>query len=229
MKLLKILEWRSFEDPNLTAKQGISAGKNHLGKSCYIGRAVYNRQLIPGRLMIEPTHSSSVGLYVEYALKEHLLTSNIEFYAKEPNCFYKWVPSSNGQDVTNAIQFKNDSYTFYIGRAFLQGATQVGKVLLEHRVLYFAFMGRGYSSAVYEVLLCEPIVTPLVTVSETTEPENDEFGEIKKINDQLNNEIKAKNQEIQNLNSEILQLREKLLEKIYLISELHQKLIDCGR
>jgi hypothetical protein len=130
-----LLDWRTFNDPSLAAKLGISAGKNHLGKNCFIGRGILNRQLTPGRLMIEPTQSSAAGLYVEFALKEHLLTSNVEFYAKEANCNYKWIPSSNGQDVTNAIQFKNDSYTFYIGRAFLQGSTQVGKVVLEHRVM----------------------------------------------------------------------------------------------
>jgi hypothetical protein len=210
----------------LTAKLGISAGKNNLGKSCYIGRGLHNRQMVPGRLMVEPTQSAAVGLYIEYALKEHFLTSNIEFYAKEPNCNYKWIPSSNGQDVTNAVQFKNDSYTFYMGRAFLHGSTQVGKVVLDHRVMYFAFGGKGFATATYEVLTCESLDSEAIVV-DSAEIENDKLEEMKRLNEELKSQISQMSDENKNLTTEVSLLRERLLEKIYLISTLHTKLSDC--
>jgi Protein of unknown function (DUF3421) len=205
---------------------------NQYGKESYVGRGTYNGQLAPGKLMIEPTKAYAAGLFFEFGLKEHLLTTGVEYYAKEPTCDYKWIPSANAHVVPNAVQFTSSSYTFYVGRAFLQGSTQVGKVMLEHRVMYFAFGGKGHATASYEVLVCEKITpvstTPMsATMSKPVETSNDDLDELKNLYFKMKNELTTKNEEIQVLNNEIVLLREKLLEKVYLISELHTKLNEC--
>jgi hypothetical protein len=86
--------------------------------------------------MTEATSAYAAGLYFEYGAAEHLITTGVEYYAKEPTCDYKWVPSSNGQNVENAIQFRSSPYTFYPGRTFSFGSTQVGKVTLELRTTH---------------------------------------------------------------------------------------------
>lgn len=222
------IEWKAFSDPNEPARDGISAGLNQHGKDCFVGRATYNRQLAPGKLMIEPMKAYAAGLYFEYGHKEHLITSGVEYYAKEPTCDYKWVPSSNGQVVRNAVEFTSSSYTFYVGRAFLQGSTQVGKVTLEHRVMYYAFAGKGHATASYEVLICEPVSPPPTSTPSTLNQSlNEDFEELREVNEKLNNELAAKVEEILHLNHEIDLFKEKLLEKIYLISDLHTKLNEC--
>lgn len=184
--------------------------------------------MAPGKLMIEPTKAYAAGLYFEYGHKEHLITSGVEYYAREPTCNYNWIPSSNGQVVPNAVQFTSASYTFYVGRAFLQGSTQLGKVTLEHRVMYYAFSGKGHATASYEVLICEPVTPPSTT--EAVNPIQiltEDLEELKNSNMKLQSELYLRHEEIKNLNHEIVLFKEKLLEKIYLISDLHTKLNEC--
>lgn len=181
--------------------------------------------------MIEPTKAYAAGLYFEHGLKEHLITSGVEYYAKEATCDYKWIPSANGFAVPNAVQFTSASYTFYVGRAFLQGSTQVGKVTIEHRVMYYAYGGKGHATASYEVLICEKITpveaTTPMTFAKPVETSNDDLEELKNLYVKMKNELTTKNEEIQSLNTEVFLLREKLLEKVYQISELHTKLNEC--
>lgn len=94
--------------------------------------------------------------------------------------------------------------------------------------MYYAFGGKGYATATYEIIVCEPIdsIMPVPEIVEVVTL-NDELNEVKRQHEELNNQIKTKDEEIKNLNTEVFLLREKLLEKIYLISELHTKLNEC--
>lgn len=105
--------------------------------------------------MIEASGTSGVGVYVEFNYQEHFLTSNIEYYAKDENCNYKWVPSSKGEHLKDAVEYKSGPYTFYMGRAFLHGSMQVGKVTLEAGTMYYAFGGKHNKVDSYEVLICK--------------------------------------------------------------------------
>jgi Protein of unknown function (DUF3421) len=179
-------EWKAYSDPNAPARDGISAGLNEFGKKCYVGRGTYNGQLAPGKLMTE----DAVGLYFEHSYKEHLITSGVEYYAKEASCDYKWVPSSNGQVVNHAIQFKSGSYTFYIGRTFSFNSTQVGKVTLELNVMYYAYGGKGQQTSSYEVLVCEKVIPTTTDATATTA--NPIINELNQLNSKLTSALKNK-------------------------------------
>ena len=138
------------------ADLGISAGLNEYGKESYVGRGTFNGQLAPGKLMIDGAGVPyQPALYFEWDNFEHVLTEGVEYYAKESRCNYKWVPSSNGQKVSNAVGFRSEPYTFYVGRTTTFSSTQVGKVTLEHNTMYYAYGGKGYSVNNYEVLVCD--------------------------------------------------------------------------
>lgn len=169
--------------------------------------------------MIEATSVYGAGLYFEHSHKEHYLTSNIEYYAKEEDCTYKWVPSSNGEVVANAIQFRSPPFTFYPGRTNAFNSVQVGKVTLEHRVMYYAYGGKGYSVRTYEVLVC---------VKEDTE-------KIKQENLRLRAELADKTQEISTFNAQLIgkmnelsTLQAELDEKIQKVSSLEDLLKVCS-
>ena len=123
------------------------------GREIYIGRGYFNNVLNPGRLFIEDVVNKTAGLYIEHSSLEQKVPPYVEYYARSPKCFYKWVTSWNGLVVVNAIQF-NKTKPFYVARVFAQGSLHVGKVLVGSRMFY-GFNGIGYSTTRYEVLVCD--------------------------------------------------------------------------
>lgn len=192
--------WKKWMHSDAPARDGVFVGVNEYNEECYIGRALVNgRQLAIGKLLIE-SKTNQAGLYLEYGNVEHYIASGIEYYAKEPTCDYEWVSSSNGQVVRNAVQFSSDSYTFYPGRAFLQGSIQVGKVTLEHQVMYYGWGGVARSTGSYEVLTCNKIKTTTPSVTTTTSTQSPQRN--------------CLNDEMQTLNDELLALNTKLSTKL---------------
>lgn len=134
----------------------MSAGLDSEGKEIYIGRGVVNSFVTPGRLLIEDDGEKKAGVYVELSLEEHLITTKIEYYARNSICNYKWVPSSNGEIVTNAVETQavSESIIYYVGRVSANGSLHVGKVLVSQQ-MYYGSNGKAYEAASYEVLICE--------------------------------------------------------------------------
>ena len=144
---------------------GISAGLNEFGKNSYVGRGRYFGQLAPGKLMIEATSAYGPALYLAWDTSSHVITKGVEYYAKESRCDYKWVPSSNGEIVPNAIMFRSLSFTFYVGRTKSFNSVQVGKVSLEHHTMYYAYGRKAYSVKNYEVLVCNKKLEPTISTN----------------------------------------------------------------
>lgn len=180
-------EWKPFNGPSGPLSDGISAGLNEFSKDSYVGRGTVSGQLAPAKLMIEATSVYGSGLYFEYGGKEHYLTTNVEYYAKEDDCTYKWFPSSGGEVILNAVQFRSPPYTFYVGRTNSFNSVQVGKVTLEHHVMYYAYGGEGYSTPTYEVLVCE----------------KEDAGKLKEEVQSLKSQLALKSQEISKLKAQI--------------------------
>lgn len=167
---------------------------------------------------------SYAGLYFVYGLKRHFITSGVEYYAKEATCNYKWVSSSKGQVVPNAIQFKSSPFTFYVGRTRSHGSTQVGKVALQHKKMYYAHGSEVYRTASYDVLVCDR-VKPKTTV--TRAPPKTTTTKRPAMTTQtcpLNDELLA-------MNAELLKLRDdQMLENGRLFNEkfsLKTQLNEC--
>lgn len=139
---------------------------NQHGEEAYIGFATFNRQSAPAELVLSDQY---YGLYFPWGAKVYHITENIQYYAKEPNCEYKWISSSSGQNVHKAIKNSSpDGYTFYIGRTAAHNTWHVGKVTLEHKVLYYGHNMLTQKTAHYEVLICNKI-TPTTSTTTTTQ------------------------------------------------------------
>ena len=147
-----VSDWSSYSDPSGPISNGLSAGLDSLGNEIYIGRGTFNGYLTPGRLAIKTVCTKTPGVYVEFDGIERQITTNIEYYAKNPKCNYKWVPSSNGATVSNAIMIQTiNSVTYYVGRVLAGGSLHVGKVFLNYKMIYES----GLVTSTYEVLVCE--------------------------------------------------------------------------
>ena len=137
-------------------ENGLSAGLNEFGTEVYVGRGMFAGQIAAGKLINQGTASYVAALYLEYGQMENVLTQGIEYYEKEENCTYKWIPSSKGEIVLNAIQYWSKGYTFYVGRTSAFNSIQVGKLPLNFaNVMYFCHEGVGHEVDTYEVLVCE--------------------------------------------------------------------------
>jgi hypothetical protein len=90
---------------------------------------------------------------MEYGYAENRVTRSVEYYAKQPECNYKWVESAYGNDVKNAIEFYDKEEQFYVGRISSERGVLVGKVSNKWKKIHY---GRGIESFNYEVLTCNP-------------------------------------------------------------------------
>ena len=145
-------DWKLYTGPVDVRAYGLSAGLDSLGYEVYIGRGVYNGYLTPGRILIETIGSKTPGVYIEYGGNEPQITSNIEYYAKNPKCNIKWVASSGGVVVPNSVKVPTiNSLIYNVGRVFAEGSVHVGKVFPNYRLIY----ENGLTAAFYEVLVCE--------------------------------------------------------------------------
>ena len=146
------MDWQPFSDVETIKIYGLSAGLDSLGNEIYIGRGTYSGYLTPGRLVPQTVGTRTPGVYVEFNGLERQITTNIEYYAKNLTCNYKWVASSNGAIVANAISFLSfDSTTYYVGRVIAGGSLHLGKVLVTLNMIY----ENGTIASSYEVLVCE--------------------------------------------------------------------------
>ena len=158
-----ISDWETYNNDDAPSKNGISAGKNHLGEQIYVGSAIYSNEKAPAELVVD---GENRGIHFSYGGKVHHLTSDLKYYVKENTCDYQWVSSSNGEIVENAIDTK-DSYEnvkFYAGRIYDHDSYHVGKVSFAYKDFFYGYKGVEKSSNTYEVLVCNK-VTPLKTAT----------------------------------------------------------------
>jgi hypothetical protein len=146
--------WKSFNQSQDAIADGLSAGKDAEGNDVYIGRGTVDGWLTPGKLVLKDSGTEKAGVHVELGLEDNLITSDFEYYAKNQNCNYSWVPSDYGWAVANAVETITRDLLYYVGRAFQHGSVQVGKVFL-YKGMFYAFNGTGHEAKPYEVLICE--------------------------------------------------------------------------
>jgi hypothetical protein len=145
-----LIDWKPYSSARDVIRSGITAGKNGDGEDVYVGRGSIKGQLTPGSLLVEGNGRSNASVYVEWGYEEHELTSDLEYFAKEKSCDYRWLPSSDGFFALDTIQFSSKNEKLLVGRILNDNSWTVGKV----RPGYGIFYGKGHQSKVYEVLKC---------------------------------------------------------------------------
>ena len=141
--------WIPFNNTQVSNHNALSAGQDSQGNEIYIGRGMNINILTPGRISFEAFGNKQTGLYIESNKTERLITINVEYYANNRSCDYKWVPSSGGKVVVNAVGVFGVK-KYYIGRVVARGSLQLGKVALGSKLFYAP---DGVASS-YEVLVC---------------------------------------------------------------------------
>ena len=215
-------EWKSYNGPSGPQKDGIVAGSYSQNQYSYVGRGTVFGQLAPGTLLIEDSGNQKAGFYMEHSRAEHFLSSNFEYYAKEQNCDYIWIASSNGAIVANAIEHRSHPYTFYVGRTFHEGIWHVGKVTLEDKTMYF---GKGFDTKSYEVLVCNEKPTQIQT--KYTDDTDDLTCNLKIMVTALQAEIKLKSFEMDVLVNDNAQLKSKFKATLQENLSLMTRLVEC--
>jgi hypothetical protein len=147
--------WIPYDAPEGPQNYGISAGTDVNGNQAYVGRTLFrNLQATIGSLLIDSGKNRPPGLYTEFGFVGPNSTTKIEYYAKEKACIYKWIPSSDGVSVDNAIQFEDSYFRIMVGRIFKDGSWHVGSVIVSTQY-QFCYEGNKCFNHEYDVLVCE--------------------------------------------------------------------------
>lgn len=143
---------------------------------------------------------------------------------------------SSGQNVHKAIKNTSpDGYTFYIGRTNAHHTWHVGKVTLQHKVLYYGHNMLTQKTATYEVLICNKI-TPAISETTTTtqiistakpDKSSNNLISLNIHNTELGNQLRAANLDNKGLRDDLAVLRTKLMAKVHENARLQEQLNKC--
>lgn len=116
----------------------------------FIGRAMHNKWLIPGKIP-----RGSTTLLIPY-FGEEIPVDEFEILVAEEKHALQWVPQRDGAYPENAVKggFEDD-VILYVARAKdPDGGACIGKLHPRHKVCYFPWKGKENHSYEYEVLCC---------------------------------------------------------------------------
>ncbi|CAO1428337.1 unnamed protein product [Diamesa hyperborea] len=124
----------------------ILAGNDIDGTEMFVGRALYQGEQIPAKVI----PSKNIG-YVPWGGQE------IPVHEFEVLCNgnVEWVQSSNGMVLPNAVPggVSSSGEILYIGRGWWHGALTPGKIQPSHGSLYMPFGGMEVALKEYEILI----------------------------------------------------------------------------
>lgn len=127
-------------------------GGEDSGETIYIGRAVHNGEVIPGKVV--PSHRCC---YVASAGAEH---SHREYQALiSDGTQFAWVPSSGGALPSGAVQggMCTSGEPLFIGRTYHEGTLTIGKVHPSRQCLSIPYGGEEHCYSDYEVLVIQTL------------------------------------------------------------------------
>ncbi|XP_070492432.1 uncharacterized protein [Chironomus tepperi] len=145
-------EWRSYHGTNEPLVYGVFVGNFNTGIPAFVGRALYDDMIITGRIQT----SDPAGLYHVSAWSVHHIVNGVEYLVKNPNHEYKWIASTDGQYVEDAV---SPGYTpgrgvSFVGRTKIDGRTYYGKVIPTAGMHYEDGNKREVATKKYEILTC---------------------------------------------------------------------------
>jgi hypothetical protein len=83
---------------------------------------------------------------------------------KNPQLFYKWIPTSYGASVPYAVTIQKSRFlpSFYIARVVMNGNSYIGRVMPGIEMEFIDVNGKKRTSAHYQVLTCRsPKIVPV--------------------------------------------------------------------
>ena len=147
-----LTDWKPWSPRSRTPViDGISAGLNEHGEESYIGRGPIMGWIIPGKILLE----GSAAFYVTGGPTEHVVTQGVEYFSKDATCNYKWVQSSTGIVIPNAVKYRHKDMTFHITRVQLVDSMQIGRINGDTKIMYYGYRGQALEATEYEVLVCD--------------------------------------------------------------------------
>lgn len=146
MSFVILAQWISCSSSNEAPPGAIFAGNDADGTEIYVGRALYQGEQIPAKVI----PSKNIG-YVPWGGQE------IPVHEFEVLCNgnVEWVQSSNGMVLPNAVPggVSSSGEVLYIGRGWWHGALTPGKIQPSHGSLYIPFGGMEVAVKEYEILI----------------------------------------------------------------------------
>jgi len=124
----------------------ILAGHDKDGGLLYIGRAFYESDILPAKIV--PKHGTA---YVAHGGQEHL----VSHYEVLCNGTAMWQTASEGNVPEEALAagMTKEGEKLYVGRVFHDGTLTPGKVQTSHGVCYIPYGGEEIPFKDYEVLI----------------------------------------------------------------------------
>lgn len=149
IKSIHLAEWIQTQPHAPLPGGAILAGHDQDRTPMYIGRAYFEGDLIPAKVIPQKQ-----AVYVAYNGKEHQVHTQYDVLC---NGNINWVQASYGNIPPNAVHAGNTraGERLYIGRAHHEGSLTVGKVHPSHGCVYIPFGGEEVRHDHFEVLVEE--------------------------------------------------------------------------
>lgn len=145
-------KWRKYTGNDDPSTLGILAGTYRQGIKAYVGRGIFDRQFVPGRIqVIHP-----IGLYHPSALSIHRIVDSAEYLVNNETQSYEWVNAQDGLPVESAVipGYTPGRTLWYIARVQFGGFTYMGKAHLNAGLNYENENGKEVNTRQYQVLIC---------------------------------------------------------------------------
>ncbi|XP_064556474.1 natterin-3 [Drosophila montana] len=141
---MSVHSWLHYSHGSLP-QDAVAAGHDSDGDTIFIGRAFYNNDMLPAKII--PNKGKA---YVAYAGHE----VELENYEVLSGHNYVWLPGANGEVPIGAVPVGRnvDGEELYAGRGYHGGSLTVGKVHPSHGCLYIPYDSEEVKIFEYEVL-----------------------------------------------------------------------------
>ena len=130
----------------------IPQGAVSVGPNVFVGRAMFNGELVPGK--VAQGHS---GCYIAWGDQEHCIREYEVLCDSGMHCFgqgYHWARVRGGSVPKGCLVGGHaNADPYYVGRAMIQGEWCCGKVFPPHNCAYFSWGGGEHKKTDYEVLV----------------------------------------------------------------------------
>ncbi|EDV93704.1 natterin-3 [Drosophila grimshawi] len=143
---MPVHNWLHYSNGALP-EDAVVAGHDSDGGTIFVGRAWYNNDLLPAKII--PNKGKA---YVAYGEQE----IELENYEVLSGQNFMWLPGENGEVPPSAVPVGHtvDGETLYAGRGYHAGSLTMGKVHPSHNCLYIPFGSEEVKIFSYEVLSC---------------------------------------------------------------------------